>query len=280
MSRIKKTFTRLRSQGKAALITFLAAGYPDLATTESLALELAQRGSDIIELGVPFSEPLADGPIIQAAYERGLKNRVGIEEVLTLVEKIRAGSEIPLILISYFNPVRRYGLETFANRATSAGLDGVIIPDLAADEARELIAAARKYQLDTIFLVSPRSPAACIKQSARASTGFLYCMSTNGLTGSRPESVRVLRGYIDRIRSQTKKPLVVGFGISTANQVRKISAFADGVVVGSALMGAVAENLGSGPKIVRELGKITAALARGTRSRADSALAGLLREGI
>ncbi|MEE8448218.1 MAG: tryptophan synthase subunit alpha [Thermodesulfobacteriota bacterium] len=280
MSRIKNTFKRLKKQGKTALITFLAAGYPDLSTTESLALELVQRGSDIIELGVPFSEPVADGPIIQAAYQKALEDGVGLKEVLTLVERIRESSQIPLILMSYFKLVREYGLGAFAQRATAAGLDGVIVPDLALEKAGELIGPARKYGLDTIFLISPASPAAGVKKVTRASTGFVYCASTAGVSGGRIEHPNGLRAYLAGVRSYTKKPLAVGFGVETAEQVREISTFADGVVVGSALMRVVAENLGSTPKIVRELGDKTADLARGTRARADSALAALLREGL
>lgn len=234
MSRLTATFDRLRAAQRTALMPFVVAGDPDLATTGQVISELALSGADVIELGVPFSDPVADGPVNQRAYQRALAGGVAIRDVLGLVGRARPA--VPVVLLSYYNPILQYGVARFCADATRSGVDGVVIPDLPADEADELVAAARPVGLDTIFLLAPTSTDARIRLTAARSTGFIYCVSVTGVTGTRdrlPEEIRELTG---RIKGLARVPVCVGFGVSTPDQARSVAEFADGVIVGSALV--------------------------------------------
>jgi len=234
MSRLTATFNRLRAAQRTALMPFVVAGDPDLATTGQVIGELARSGADVIELGVPFSDPVADGPVNQRAYQRALAGGVALRDVLGLVERARPA--VPVVLLSYYNPIVQYGVARFCADATHSGVDGIVIPDLPADEADELVAAARPVGLDTIFLLAPTSTDARIRLTAARSTGFIYCVSVTGVTGTRdrlPEEIRDLTG---RIKGLTRIPVCVGFGVSTPDQARSVAEFADGVIVGSALV--------------------------------------------
>jgi len=236
MNRIDLLFKRLKREKKKALIPFITAGYPDLATTKDLIFTLEECGAHIIELGVPFSDPLADGPVIQAASLKALSQGIDLKKILALVEQVRQRTDIPLILMTYYNPVYQFGLERLAHQASISGIDGFIIPDLPPEEAAEWRELTKANNLDVIFLVAPNTPLSRAKFVASKTTGFLYAVSVIGITGKRKGMPKGLINYLKMLRSITDKPLVIGFGISSASQVRKIESVSDGVVVGSALV--------------------------------------------
>ncbi|MBI5056343.1 MAG: tryptophan synthase subunit alpha [Nitrospirae bacterium] len=241
MSRITKTFINLRSSGKKALIPYIMTGDPSLEATKKLVADIGEAGADIIELGVPFSDPLADGPTIQRAHERALQNGVTLRKVLALVKEIRQSSEVPLILMTYYNPVFKFGIEAFAREASVAGVDGVIIPDLIPDEADDFIKAARQFKLDTIFLLAPTSTLDRIKKVVKAATGFIYYVSITGITGAKLSIGDPMKDTLEIIRSNTSKPVAVGFGISTPEEAAAVSKLAEGVIIGSAIVRLIAE---------------------------------------
>jgi tryptophan synthase alpha chain len=236
MSRIGARFARRRGEGKPAFVAFLTAGDPSLDRTVEAALELDRAGADVLELGVPFSDPLADGPVIQRASERALARGVTLTRVVETVGRIRERSELPLLLFSYFNPLLQRGLERLARDARAAGVDGVLVTDLPPEEAGEWIAAARAAELDTVFLASPTSPAERLVRVAEASRGFVYAISRTGVTGERQSLSEDARPLVARLHGLTPVPVALGFGLSTPEQVREAAAVADGVVVGSALV--------------------------------------------
>ncbi len=244
MSRISNTFKKLRGNGDKALIPYIMAGDPSLDATRRFVMDLEASGADIIELGVPFSDPLADGPVIQQAAERSLLNGTTLKKVLGLVKEIRRESEIPLVLMTYFNPVFKYGNERFIKDAVKAGVDGVIIPDLIPDEARDFIHLARESKLDTIFLLAPTSTQARINKVAKAATGFIYYVSITGITGAALTFGKQMKENINLLRSTTKKPVAAGFGISNPEDASMVSKLADGVIVGSAIVKLIAQGKG------------------------------------
>jgi tryptophan synthase alpha chain len=239
-SRIGAAFARARDEGRALLVPYSPAGFPDLPISEEIMLGLVAGGADLIEIGVPFSDPLADGPTVQRASQVALGNGVRLTDCLDLVHRLRAvhGVTIPLLLMGYYNPILQYGVETFARDAAAVGLDGVIVPDLPVDESDELWTACNAHGRDLIFMVAPTSTSERIRQIAARASGFIYCVSLTGVTGSRSE-LPDLRPYLGRIRQQTAVPLVIGFGVSTPEHVRHVAAIADGVAVGSALINAL-----------------------------------------
>ncbi len=246
MSRIKTTFNRLRKRREKALIPYIMAGDPDMAATKSLILAMEEAGCDIIELGAPFSDPLADGPTIQKAAIRSLANGTRLRDVLDLVADVRKESGIPLILMTYYNLIFKYGEERFVKDAVEAGLDGLILPDLPPEEAGTLVRAAKKAGLDTIFLLAPTSTNERIKLVAKASQGFIYYVSLTGVTGSALSDSGAIKDALARIKAVTDKPVAVGFGISTPDQAALVARTgADGVIVGSALVKVIEENAGS-----------------------------------
>jgi len=236
MGRIGERFARRKAQGRPAFVAFLTAGDPSLDRTVEVATRLDDAGVDVLELGVPFSDPLADGPVIQRASERALRQGVTLATVIDTVRRIRAQSELPLVLFSYFNPLLQHGLDRVAREGREAGVDGVLVTDLPPEEADEWLAAARGACLDTVFLAAPTSPPERLRRAAEASRGFVYAISRTGITGERQALSDDARPLVDRLRALTTVPVALGFGISTPGQVKEAAAVADGVVVGSALV--------------------------------------------
>lgn len=258
MTRIDKVFRRLKAKGEKALIPFITAGDPDLETSRRIALEIAARGADLLELGIPFSDPLADGPTIQAASNRALKHGVHLEDVLKLAGKLRADTDIPLILMGYYNPILQYGLERTAMDAARQGVSGFIIPDLPLEEAGAWRAAASKAGLAPILLAAPTSGPERIRKLGQLTRGFLYYVSLTGITGARTALPAELAQELEHVRRLVKCPVAVGFGISTPEQVRDLSPYVDGVVVGSAIVQRVADF--AGEQTLREIGQFVASL--------------------
>jgi len=236
MTRIGTRLAQRKHEGRPAFVAFLTAGDPSLDRTVAAALELEAAGVDVLELGVPFSDPLADGPVIQRSSERALAGGVTLSRVIETVLRIRERSELPLVLFSYLNPLLQRGVERVLGDAARAGVDGVLVTDLPPEEAGEWISAARAAAIDTIFLASPTSPDERLRRVAEASRGFVYAISRTGVTGERQALSDDARPLVERLRSLSDVPVALGFGISTPEQVKQASAVADAVVVGSALV--------------------------------------------
>jgi tryptophan synthase alpha chain len=236
VGRIDEAFSELRREGKKGFIPFITAGDPDLATTEKILIELSQAGATVIELGVPFSDPMADGPTIQRSSERALKHDFGLRDVLGAVARVRAQSETPIILFSYFNPLLQFGIKRLAEEAKAAGVNGVLVTDLSPEEAGEFDGALRANDLDMIFLVAPTSTDERLKLVAERARGFIYAVSRAGVTGARADVSAEAEKLVNRMRNFSSLPIAVGFGISTKEQVRDVQRYADAVVVGSALV--------------------------------------------
>jgi tryptophan synthase alpha chain len=241
MSRISRSFKRLNKNGKKAMIAYIMAGDPSINATKKYIMELESSGADIIELGVPFTDPLADGPTIQRAAERALKEGVTLKKVLELVSQVRANVKVPLVLMTYYNPVFKFGIEAFVKQAVDAGVDGIIVPDLIPEEAGDLIDSAKRYKLDTIFLLAPTSTPDRIKRVVRASTGFIYYVSITGITGGELSLNDKMVSTLGLIKEATSKPAVVGFGISRPDEASTVAALADGIVIGSAIVKLISE---------------------------------------
>jgi tryptophan synthase alpha chain len=262
MSRIGKKFRELEKQGKKALIVFVTAGYPDLKTTEKLVLELEASGADMVELGVPFSDPMADGPIIQDASFAALKNKVTPSRIMDLVKDLRRKTRMPILLMTYYNPVFRFGETEFARRAALSGVDGVIIPDLPPEEARGFIRACRRHDVDTVFFITPTTSEKRARMISGASRGFIYYVSLTGVTGPRRKlDIAQLAKNISRIRRITDKPVCIGFGISDASQVSQVQRISSGAIVGSAVVGKIKE-YARDPEIVKKVGAFVRSLKR------------------
>lgn len=236
MTRIGKKFAELKKTGRKALITFITAGDPDLAMTERLVPAMAVAGADIIELGVPFSDPMADGPTIQLSSERALAAGTTLAAILAAVKRIRSSCEVPLLLMGYYNPVYAYGPEKFCLEAAAAGVDGVLLVDLPPEEAGEFSRFAGAAGLDLISLLTPTSDSTRIEKVKRVGRGFIYYVSVAGVTGARTTVADDIETMVEKIRARTSLPVAVGFGISTPQQAATVAAVADGVVVGSALV--------------------------------------------
>jgi tryptophan synthase alpha chain len=235
-TRISRRFAELARAGEMGLVAYITAGDPSLEATRQIVIAAAQAGADVIELGVPFSDPLADGPTIQRASERALRAGTTLGGVLDLVAAIRRESQVPLVLFSYFNPVLQMGLTAFADRAAASGADGALITDLSPEEAGDYRAAMQARGLDTIFLAAPTTSEERFARIARASTGFLYLISRTGVTGARDSMPEDLPALVRRARMASRLPLAVGFGISLPGHVSLLGGMADAAVVGSALM--------------------------------------------
>lgn len=236
-NRISERFKKLKTENKGGFIPFIVAGDPDLETTGRLILEIANRGADVIELGVPFSDPVADGVTIQASAERALRNDFGVREILNLVGKIREkGCETPIILFSYFNPILQFGLNEFAESAIENGVDGVLITDLIPEEATDFRHILSEKNLSLIMLAAPTSSDERLKKICEKASGFIYAVSRAGVTGARNELSNEAKNLVERIRKFSDLPIAVGFGISNAEQVAETLKYADAAVVGSAIV--------------------------------------------
>lgn len=245
MSRIDDVFARLRATGRTGLVTYVTAGDPDLARSAEVIRAVDRGGADIIELGVPFSDPLADGPVIQRATERALAAGTTLSRVLELAASLRDDVRAPLVLFTYANPVLRMGLAAFASRARQAGIDGVLVLDVPPEEAGEAHAAFEAEGLDTIFLLSPTTTVERIRRAATLGRGFLYGISRLGVTGAREDVADSAAALAARVRAETDRPLALGFGFSAPAHVRAVGQWADAAVVGSALVTVVAEHAGN-----------------------------------
>jgi tryptophan synthase alpha chain len=253
MSRISDRFSDLKQRGQAGFIAYLAAGDPDIETTRRLILEFERRGVDVVELGIPFSDPLADGPVIQEASQRALKAGASTGKVLDLVAALRQDTEIPLVLFTYFNPVHNYGLERFAHDARAVGADGVLVLDLPPEEGRDYKRLMDDRGIDTIFLLTPTSRDDRIRLISDCTTGFIYYVSRTGVTGERESLERSIGPMVQKIRSYSSKPVAVGFGVSNPAQSREIGRCADAVVVGSAIVRQIGTH-GKEPDLVNRVG--------------------------
>ena len=236
MSRIDTKFQELRAAKKKAFIAYVTAGFPDMAATEALVLALEKAGVDIIELGLPFSDPMADGPVIQAASFRSLQGGTTPAKVLDCVKRLRKVTDIPIALMGYYNPVHHWGDAAFVAAAKEAGVDGLIIPDLPVEEAGALRAAGRLHDVSIVFFLAPTTTAARMGGIVRAATGFVYFVSVAGVTGAREAVPSRIARQVARARAMSRTPVCVGFGVSTPEQVKAVGAFSDGVIVGSAII--------------------------------------------
>jgi tryptophan synthase alpha chain len=259
MSRIRDTFVELKRSGRGGFIPFITAGDPDLVTTELFLVELAAAGADIIELGVPFSDPVADGEVIQRASERALRRGVTLGDTLRCVSNAKKHIDVPIVLFSYLNPLLKFGRDRLAEEVQRAGIDAVLITDLIAEEAGSWITAFHDHAVDLIFLVAPTTSDQRLTRIAHQASGFIYAVSRAGVTGARNEMSRDAESLVKRVRAVSALPVAVGFGISTAEQVRQVWRFADAAVIGSALVSQI-EKLAGSPDLVTRVGEFARSL--------------------
>ena len=259
MSRIGETFASLKRLGRGGFIPFITAGDPDLLTTESLLIELASAGADIIEIGVPFSDPVADGEVIQRASERALRNGVSVRDALTCARNARQHIDVSIVLFSYFNPLLQLGEQQLAGAANEAGIDAVLVTDLIPEEAKSWTQTLIGHGLDPIFLVAPTTSDERLAHIVRQARGFIYAVSRAGVTGARDQMTRDAEALVKRVRAVSDLPVAVGFGISTPEQVRSVWRFADAAVVGSAVMHEI-QNLRDSPDLVKRVGEFARSL--------------------
>ncbi len=253
MNRIETTLNRLKADNKKAFIPYIMAGDPDLEKTMEHVMLLAECGADIIELGVPFSDPLADGPTIQRAAERALKAGVTLKRIIPFVKKLRQRTQVPIVLMTYYNPVFKYGEDAFIKDSVKAGIDGVIIPDLPPEEGEDFIKLSRAAKFCTIFLIAPTSTKERIEQIVSACTGFVYYVSITGITGSKLMFEKTFKSHIASVKKSTDKPIAVGFGVSTPEDAKMVSQIADGVIVGSAIVKKFYEHPAGAKEFIRKL---------------------------
>ncbi len=251
MSKIENTFRTLRARGQKAFIPFVSAGDPDIETSKRIVLALAESGADIIELGVPFSDPMADGPTIQASSQRALERGVTLADVLAMAAELRASTDVPIVLFSYLNPLFRYGVEPLAAHAAAAGIDGILVTDTVDDEAIEVGTILGTHGLDLISLVAPTTSESRLKRIAERSSGFIYAVSRAGVTGTQTETSLAAEALVARVRKFTDLPVAVGFGISTRAQIEEVWRYADAAVVGSAIVAEIERSLPHGDTVER-----------------------------
>lgn len=244
MNRIDKKFLELKLSKKKAFIVYLTIGYPNIATTEKLVLELSNIGVDIFELGAPFSDPLADGPVIQESSSFALKHKVNLDSIFSLTKRLRKKIDKPILIMGYFNPILAYGIDRFVKNAKSSGLDGIIVPDLPIEEAKQIRAQLNKNKIHLIDFVTPTTDLSRIKKIAKAAKGFIYYVSLTGVTGARKSLPRGILERLSYLKRFIKIPICVGFGISRKEQFKSIAKFSGGVIVGSAIIKKIKENLG------------------------------------
>ena len=259
MTRITERFNQLKREGRKAFIPYITAGDPDLATTEQLILALAAAGADVIELGVPFSDPMADGPVIQRASERALKTSLGVADILPIVERVRKTCDVPILLFTYFNPLLQFAQKDLGAKLKAAGVDGVLITDLIPEEADEFVAEMRAAEIDTIFLAAPTSTDERLNLIGRYSSGFVYVVARTGVTGMRASVATEVEALVARVRAQTDLPIAVGFGISTPEHVQDAWRYADGAVVGTRLVLEI-EQQAAAPDLVERVAQLVRTL--------------------
>lgn len=263
-NRIKEKFIQLKTEGRKGFIAYITAGDPDLKTTQSLVEQFEKIGVDLVELGIPFSDPLADGAVNQMAAARSLSAGTTVKKILDLVRKIRQRSEIPIILFTYLNPILKYGLEKFAKQAKEDGVDGILALDLPPEEAEEYQVIMKKNEIETIFLVTPTSSEERIQKIVSGTSGFIYCVSRTGVTGISSQISKDVPGLIFKIRKYSALPIAVGFGISQAAQVRQLALVSDAVVVGSAIVKKIEENL-KNVHLIKRVADFVQGLAKGLK---------------
>lgn len=266
MNRINKTLRTLKTKKKKAFIAYITAGDPDLAITEKLVYALEESGCDLIELGVPFSDPIADGPTIQQASQRSLKKKTNLLAIIRLVRKIRRKSQIPIIFMSYYNPIFHLGVSRFAKLAAGAGVDGLIIPDLPVDESKEVERGLKGSGIEVIYLLAPTSTNNRVKAVGRKTKSFIYYVSVTGITGARKKLPEQVRADVRRIKRITKKPTCVGFGVSNPRLARQMAGISDGVIVGSAIVKIIGRNKNSKKKIINKVSRFTSQIAGAVHS--------------
>ena len=259
MSRIGEKFRELKRSGRGGFIPFITVGDPDLQTSERLLIELARAGADIIELGMPFSDPVADGEVIQRASERALRNGVTMRDALTCASSVRQRIDVPIVLFSYFNPLLQFGPQPFARAARQAGIDGVLVTDLIPEEAESWTKVLIEHRLDPIFLAAPTTSDDRLARIVQQAHGFIYAISRAGVTGERDQMTRDAEALVKRVRSVSDLPVAVGFGISSPEQVRTVLGFADAAVVGSAIVKQI-EKLRNSPDLVERIGEFARSL--------------------
>lgn len=259
MNRLDATFQRLKGKGEKALIAYIMAGDPSLQDTEQLVLGLERSGADVIELGVPFSDPIADGPVIQQAAERALRSGTSLRRILTMVAGLRRQTQIPVVLMTYYNTIHAYGEQGFCRDAAQAGVDGLILPDMPLEESGPLKDRAEEAGLDLIFLLAPTSTPARRAAVAKASKGFIYYVSLTGITGAKLTDLGNVEDNVKRIRKVTRVPISVGFGVATPEDAARIAAVADGVIVGSAIIKQIAAHQ-QDPSLVTTVGTFVSSL--------------------
>ncbi|MFH1790451.1 MAG: tryptophan synthase subunit alpha [Candidatus Omnitrophota bacterium] len=265
MNRIEKKFRDLKRNRQKALIVYITAGDPDMATTRRLIKALGKSGADIIELGIPFSDPLADGPTIQAASQRALKKGASMRDIMRMVKLVRRESDIPIVFMSYFNPVLQYGLQAFINDAQEAGVDGLIIPDLPQEESGAIIGLSSGHGFSVILLAAPTSTDKRLKAIGAKSKGFIYYVSLTGVTGARARLPKNIIANVRKLKKMTRRPVCVGFGVSTRRQAKMIASIADGVIIGSAVIKVIEANAGK-KDMVEKAAKFVADIAKGVKS--------------
>ncbi|MDA0708835.1 MAG: tryptophan synthase subunit alpha [bacterium] len=266
MTRIGVRFGALKQQGRTGFVAYITAGDPSLEKTHHLVLELERQGVDIIELGIPFSDPLADGPVIQEASQRALEGGATLDGVLDMVADLRRETEIPIVLFTYYNPIHRMGVDRFVRRARAVGVDGVLMLDLPPEEGVEYKEAMDAAGLDTIFLVTPTTREKRLKLLVSKTTGFVYYVSRTGVTGEREQLSEAIETQVARIRTHTDKPIAVGFGISQPDQVAEVGQSADAVVVGSAIVRRIGE-YGNDEDLIGKVGSFVGALTAPLKER-------------
>ena len=264
IAKLDRTFAQLRERGEKALIAYVMAGDPSLQETEQLVVELEQAGADIIELGVPFSDPIADGPVIQQAAERALRSGTSLRKILSMVTRLRVRTQIPLVLMAYYNSIHAFGPERFCREAAQAGVDGLIMPDMPPDEAGPLKGPAAAAGLPLIFLLAPTSTAERRTFVARQSQGFVYYVSLTGITGAKLPNLADVGKNVEKIRKVTQVPVAVGFGVATPEDAAKVAAIADGVIVGSAIVKLIAAHRKK-PEMVKRVAEFVRSLKNAMR---------------
>ena len=259
MNRLEATFNSLKADGEKALIAYIMAGDPSLRETEQLVLEMERSGADVIELGVPFSDPIADGPVIQQAADRALRGGTTLRKILESVRRLRASTQIPIVLMAYYNTVHAFGTTEFCREAVRAGVDGLIVPDMPPDESEPLQKPSRETGLNLIFLLAPTSTPARRGLVTKQSQGFLYYVSLTGITGTRLHDVTDVRDNVRKIKQQSRVPIAVGFGVATSEDAARVAKVADGVIVGTAIVRNIAQHA-KDPRMVSKVGEFVRSL--------------------